>query len=62
MHRPFVRGFEDLIHQQRETYTYVETICGLAATTASDYASSGMASQCLFIGKRFFLPSLGLAD
>ncbi|KAL2426628.1 hypothetical protein ABEF95_010939 [Exophiala dermatitidis] len=49
LHRPFVRGLEDLVRQQKEIATYVETICGLAATTASDYASSIMTSQCLFI-------------
>ncbi|EXJ80574.1 hypothetical protein A1O1_08720 [Capronia coronata CBS 617.96] len=49
MHRPFLRGLADLVHQQREIGTYIETICGLAVSTASDYASSSMTSQCLFI-------------
>ncbi|EXJ79820.1 hypothetical protein A1O3_08105 [Capronia epimyces CBS 606.96] len=49
MYRPFLRGYEDIVRQKREIATYIETICGLAATTAFDYASSSMTSQCLFI-------------
>lgn len=50
LHQPSLGGINAGMKRQSSLDAHVETICGLALTL-SDYASSTLISQCLFIGK-----------
>lgn len=49
LHRPCSGGIAEFVNKQRRLRDWAATVCGIAKTT-TDYASSVMTSQCLFIG------------
>lgn len=49
LNRPSKGGFGGFLEQSRMIARYVSNICGIAMKL-SDYASSFMSSQCLYIG------------
>ena len=50
LHRPSLGGINEAQQRQVALARHVEVVCGIALML-SDYASSTMSSQCLFIGK-----------
>lgn len=50
LHRPSLGGLSQNLKTQASLDNHVDTICGIALIL-SDYASSTMSSQCLFIGE-----------
>lgn len=50
LHRPLLGGMDEYLERQANLQKYSKFVCGISSTL-TDYASSIMSSQCLFIGK-----------
>lgn len=51
LHQPCYGGFKHYLARQKKLKKWATTVCGIAMS-CSDYASSVMSSQCVFIGRR----------
>lgn len=49
LHRPYAGGLNEYLDKQRNLKKWACLVCGIAKTS-TDYASSIMSSQCVFIG------------
>ena len=51
LHKPCYGGFKEYLARQKTLRKWASTVCGIAMS-CTDYASSVMSSQCVFIGMR----------
>lgn len=56
LHRPCAGGLNEYLDKQRSLKKWASVVCGIAKTS-TDYASSIMSSQCVFIGNSPQQPS-----